>query len=66
MTLNQKKSKIGILGCGAIGSRIAKSATTELKTYCTLNGLFDIDKTKTKKKILNLELIKSIMLHLHN
>ena len=37
-----KKLRVGILGCGAIGSRIAKSVTQELKDYCQLAGFYDI------------------------
>jgi len=40
--MNQKKFKVGILGCGAIGSRIAKSIQTDLKSFCQLSGLYDI------------------------
>ena len=49
MTIFQTRLKIGILGCGAIGSRIAKSVTNELKTECQLAGLFDIDRAKLKQ-----------------
>ncbi len=31
MMIQKKKLKIGIVGCGAIGSRIAKSIKNELK-----------------------------------
>ena len=41
-----KKLKIGIVGCGAIGSRIAKSTTNELKHHCQLSGVYDIDESK--------------------
>jgi len=37
----RKKLRIGILGCGAIGSRIAKSVTQELKDCCQLAGFYD-------------------------
>lgn len=46
---NQKKLKVGILGCGSIGSGIAKSTTGELKNLCLLSALYDIDKTKSLK-----------------
>ena len=44
-----RKKTIGILGCGAIGSRIAKSVTQELSGFCQLTGLFDViaDKVTT-------------------
>ncbi len=41
--------RIGILGCGAIGSRIAKSIRHELKDFCQLSGLYDIDQDKAKR-----------------
>jgi len=43
------KVKIGIVGCGAIGSRMAKSISNELKKDCKLTGIFDLDTQKTKK-----------------
>lgn len=41
--IKTKKTKIGIIGCGAIGSRIAKSIKTNLSEFCQLTGLLDID-----------------------
>lgn len=41
--------RIGILGCGAIGSRIAKSIRCELKNVCHLSGLYDIEQDKAKQ-----------------
>lgn len=41
-----KKTRIGIVGCGAIGSRIAKSVQKELKNTCELTGVHDIDEDK--------------------
>ena len=38
--------KIAILGCGAIGSRIARSVNQELREHCSLSGLYDIDPRK--------------------
>ncbi len=45
---NRVKSKIrvGILGCGAIGSRIAKSIKTQCPDYATVSALFDINPAK--------------------
>jgi aspartate dehydrogenase len=42
----QRKLKIGILGCGAIGSRIAMACHNELKDYCILSGIHDISDQK--------------------
>ncbi|MDP2654562.1 MAG: DUF108 domain-containing protein [Candidatus Omnitrophota bacterium] len=41
-----QKVAVGIVGCGAIGSRIAKSVTRELKSFCRLTALYDIDLTR--------------------
>lgn len=44
-----KKLKIGIIGCGAIGSKLAKVIDAELKDKATIVGLCDIIKEKVKK-----------------
>ena len=49
MTTHKKKSRIGIVGCGAIGSRIARSIKNELKNDCLLTSLYDIDEAKSKQ-----------------
>ncbi len=49
MKQQKKKVRIGIVGCGAIGSRIAKSISKELKQDCVLSGLYDIDFTKSQE-----------------
>ena len=49
MKPQKKKAKIGIVGCGAIGSRMAKSITAELKEYCRLAALYDIDLKKAQE-----------------
>jgi aspartate dehydrogenase len=36
-----RKVRVGILGCGAIGSRIAQSITGELHDFCQLTGVYD-------------------------
>ncbi len=49
--------KICVVGCGAIGSRIAKSITKDLKKDCRISGLYDIDRKKVDKlaKSINVE-----------
>jgi len=42
-----KKLKIGIVGCGAIGSSLAKIIQKDFKAKAELAGLFDIDKSKS-------------------
>lgn len=44
-----KRVKVGIVGCGAIGSRIARSLSKELKDSCVLSALYDIDLEKVKR-----------------
>ena len=41
-----EKIKIGILGCGAIGSGIARSLLSELKNSYQLTSIYDIDNQK--------------------
>lgn len=57
MPLSHKKLRIGILGCGAIGSRIAKSIKKELKSTYRLNGLYDItnEKAQQLEKVLKID-----------
>ena len=47
MKRSKKNIRVGILGCGAIGSGIAKSISKELKGACRLTGLLDRDADKT-------------------
>ncbi|MCX5695099.1 MAG: aspartate dehydrogenase [Candidatus Omnitrophica bacterium] len=42
------KLKIGIVGCGAIGSSLAKVIVKEFSKEAKLGGLYDLDKKKTK------------------
>jgi aspartate dehydrogenase len=49
MKARTRKLRIGIVGCGAIGSRIAKSLKKELRKECRLTAVFDIDSDKAKK-----------------
>ena len=42
----EKKLKIGIVGCGAIGSQIARACMRELKSKIELTAIYDIDKEK--------------------
>jgi len=43
------KLKIGIIGCGAIGSRMAQNIVKDLKDDCKLTPIFDIDASKSAK-----------------
>ena len=48
---------IGFIGCGAIGSRLAKSVKYDLKKHCTISGLYDLLPEKPQ------ELVKTLKLH---
>jgi len=39
--------KIGIVGCGAIGSSLAKAIVSEFKGQAGLAGLYDLDRLKS-------------------
>ena len=42
MKFRGRKLRVGIIGCGAIGSRIAQSIRFDLKNECRLSGVYDI------------------------
>ena len=48
MTQKRSKIRVGILGCGAIGSRIARSIKTECDQDATVNAIFDINPVKAE------------------
>lgn len=61
------KQKLGIIGCGAIGSRIALSVQKELKDAFVIAGLYDIDPLKAMdlaKKIKQPKVVKHSLEHL--
>lgn len=43
----KRKLRIGIVGCGAIGSSLAAEICEKLKPGATLSGLYDIDRRKS-------------------
>ena len=43
-----KLKRIGIAGCGAIGSKIAESVGAHLKNKAVLSALYDIDSAKVQ------------------
>ena len=53
MSVKKKKIKVGILGCGAIGSRMALSIKNELKDFAVVSGIFDIQLDRAKKLAKN-------------
>ncbi|HPN87953.1 MAG TPA: DUF108 domain-containing protein [Candidatus Omnitrophota bacterium] len=58
----KKRLRIGIVGCGAIGSRLAKTLPKDLKNDYMLSGLFDILPQKAfalSKYFSNKKIIKS-------
>ncbi len=48
--------KIGFIGCGAIGSRLARSVQHDLKKHCIITGLYDLAPEKPKSLIASLKL----------
>lgn len=52
----QKIVKIGFIGCGAIGSRLAKSVKQDLSNHCKIAGLYDLAPKKTKNLITTLKI----------
>ena len=48
MSRGKTKVKVGILGCGAIGSRIARSIKSECGDRATVSALFDINPAKSE------------------
>lgn len=44
-----KAKRIGIVGCGAIGSKIAKAVCSDLKAQALLSALYDEDNNKAQK-----------------
>jgi len=47
MNRSKTKIRIGILGCGAIGSRIARSIKTECGSLACVSALFDINPSRS-------------------
>ncbi len=47
MNRSKTKIRVGILGCGAIGSRIARSIKTECEDLACVTALFDINPAKS-------------------
>lgn len=50
------KVKIGIIGCGAIGSRMAQTITKDMSKDCKLVGLFDVDADKVNRLATKIKL----------
>ena len=66
MASKTKKIKIGIVGCGAIGSRIAKSIENELKDIYQLTGLYDIKVQKSRDLERSLKIQRIVKSSLDN
>jgi aspartate dehydrogenase len=61
MKKQQKKIKIGFIGCGAIGSRLAISVKKELKNSCSIAGFYDVDIQKILTLIQTLRLPRRLI-----
>ncbi len=59
--MRKEKLKVGIVGCGAIGSSLAKSIKTCFRGECRLAGIYDIDPEKQDclSRLLNDRRLKS-------
>lgn len=60
MKPRRNKVKIGIVGCGAIGSRIACGIQKDFKSNCQLSGLYDIDQETAEQLAKKLSLKKAV------
>lgn len=47
MASKTRRIRVGVIGCGAIGSRIAISTTKELKDHFMISALYDIDPARS-------------------
>ncbi len=54
MILSRGKLKVGIIGCGAIGSEVAYFIDRKLNKFFTLIGIYDINKDKVESVIAHL------------
>jgi len=52
--------KVGIIGCGAIGSGIAKGIQKDFRSDCRLSGLYDIDPERSQRLAKGLSLKKVV------
>ena len=52
--------KVGVVGCGAIGSRIVDSIKNDLRKNCVISGLYDIDDDKSLRLGTSLGISKKI------
>jgi len=48
MPRNSRRFRLGVVGCGAIGSRIAISTTKELANEFKISALYDVDPNRSK------------------
>jgi len=49
MNSSKRQLRVGIVGCGAIGSRIARSICSDLKNDCLISGIYDICPEKSSQ-----------------
>jgi aspartate dehydrogenase len=60
MMKKQRKIRVGFIGCGAIGSRLAKSVKNDLKNHCQITGFYDLIPKKTQHLVKTLKLNSSL------
>lgn len=60
MIFKKKVLKVGIVGCGAIGTSLVKAITKDFKNKIILTALYDIDKSKSENLSLSVTKDKSL------
>jgi len=63
MRLQKQKIKIGIVGCGAIGSGIARSIVKDFKKNCLLTAFLTLIKKKAVNSLKNSRQTASLNRH---
>jgi len=61
MKSKKQKLKIGFIGCGAIGSRLAKSVKQDLEPSCAIAGLYDVIPEKPLSLASELKIEKKLI-----
>ena len=59
--MGKDKIKIGIVGCGAIGSSISRRIVKDFSDFCLLSSIFDVSIESCEKVVKELSLDKSII-----
>jgi len=57
---NKRKIRVGLIGCGAIGSRLAQSVRFNLKNHCVITAFYDLIPERSQKLTRTLRLSPSL------